>query len=163
MTPTWVEHAAFWSGVRRATIAPRSQNRHTVVKSTCFYTFIRRKLIAMDAGFYSSFLGVMRFREVSRFKIMFQNKESDHPPRSWASWRDSQGREKKSKCLNLCCMFVQLKTEIIKQGISRFDFLVVRDMSLNILLWSCFTYASNINRMTHPREKKQSFSSPFSM
>ena len=24
MTPTWLEHAAFWSGVRRATIAPRS-------------------------------------------------------------------------------------------------------------------------------------------
>ena len=25
LTPTWFEHAAFWSGVRRATIAPRSQ------------------------------------------------------------------------------------------------------------------------------------------
>ena len=25
MTPTWFEHAAFWSGVRRATVAPRSQ------------------------------------------------------------------------------------------------------------------------------------------
>ena len=24
LTPTWFEHAAFWSGVRRATIAPRS-------------------------------------------------------------------------------------------------------------------------------------------
>ena len=24
MTPTWFEHAAFWSGVRRATVAPRS-------------------------------------------------------------------------------------------------------------------------------------------
>ena len=24
LTPTWLEHAAFWSGVRRATIAPRS-------------------------------------------------------------------------------------------------------------------------------------------
>ena len=27
MTPTWLEHAAFWSGVRRATIAPRSRLR----------------------------------------------------------------------------------------------------------------------------------------
>ena len=26
MTPTWFEHAAFWSGVRRATVAPRSHN-----------------------------------------------------------------------------------------------------------------------------------------
>ena len=26
MTPTWFEHAAFWSGVRRATVAPRSQS-----------------------------------------------------------------------------------------------------------------------------------------
>ena len=25
LTPTWFEHAAFWSGVRRATVAPRSQ------------------------------------------------------------------------------------------------------------------------------------------
>ena len=25
LTPTWFEHAAFWSGVRRATIAPRSR------------------------------------------------------------------------------------------------------------------------------------------
>ena len=25
MTPTWFEHAAFWSGVRRATVAPLSQ------------------------------------------------------------------------------------------------------------------------------------------
>ena len=24
LTPTWFEHAAFWSGVRRATVAPRS-------------------------------------------------------------------------------------------------------------------------------------------
>ena len=24
VTPTWFEHATFWSGVRRATIAPRS-------------------------------------------------------------------------------------------------------------------------------------------
>ena len=23
MTPTWLEHATFWSGVRRATIAPQ--------------------------------------------------------------------------------------------------------------------------------------------
>ena len=23
LTPTWVEHATFWSGVRRATIAPQ--------------------------------------------------------------------------------------------------------------------------------------------
>ena len=27
LTPTWLEHAAFWSGVRRATIAPRSPPR----------------------------------------------------------------------------------------------------------------------------------------
>ena len=26
VTPTWFEHAAFWSGVRRATVAPRSQS-----------------------------------------------------------------------------------------------------------------------------------------
>ena len=26
LTPTWFEHAAFWSGVRRATVAPRSQD-----------------------------------------------------------------------------------------------------------------------------------------
>jgi hypothetical protein len=26
LTPTWFEHAAFWSGVRRATVAPRSQS-----------------------------------------------------------------------------------------------------------------------------------------
>ena len=25
LTPTWFEHAAFWSGVRRATVAPRSR------------------------------------------------------------------------------------------------------------------------------------------
>ena len=24
LTPTWLEHATFWSGVRRATVAPRS-------------------------------------------------------------------------------------------------------------------------------------------
>ena len=40
MTPTWVEHAAFWSGVRRATIAPRSQVRQDDVQSTSLYTFI---------------------------------------------------------------------------------------------------------------------------
>ena len=28
LTPTWFEHAAFWSGVRRATVAPRSQLYH---------------------------------------------------------------------------------------------------------------------------------------
>ena len=26
LTPTWFEHAAFWSGVRRATVAPRSHD-----------------------------------------------------------------------------------------------------------------------------------------
>ena len=40
MTPTWVEHAAFWSGVRRATIAPRSQVQQGAVQSTSLYTFI---------------------------------------------------------------------------------------------------------------------------
>ena len=29
MTPTWFEHAAFWSGVRRATVAPRSHPHNT--------------------------------------------------------------------------------------------------------------------------------------
>ena len=32
VTPTWLEHAAFWSGVRRATIAPRSPTRKERVK-----------------------------------------------------------------------------------------------------------------------------------
>ena len=32
MTPTWFEHAAFWSGVRRATVAPRSHNDKRVKK-----------------------------------------------------------------------------------------------------------------------------------
>ena len=32
MTPTWFEHAAFWSGVRRATVAPRSHNDNGVKK-----------------------------------------------------------------------------------------------------------------------------------
>ena len=32
VTPTWLEHAAFWSGVRRATIAPRSPTRQVRVK-----------------------------------------------------------------------------------------------------------------------------------
>ena len=32
MTPTWFEHAAFWSGVRRATVAPRSQLNHKLTK-----------------------------------------------------------------------------------------------------------------------------------
>ena len=27
LTPTWFEHATFWSGVRRATVAPRSRLR----------------------------------------------------------------------------------------------------------------------------------------
>ena len=76
MTPTWVEHAAFWSGVTRATIAPRSQVRRPSVQSTSLYTFIWRKLITMAAGFSITFLGVMRFREVTRFKIMFKNKET---------------------------------------------------------------------------------------
>ena len=31
LTPTWLEHAAFWSGVRRATIAPRSQSGSTEI------------------------------------------------------------------------------------------------------------------------------------
>ena len=31
MTPTWVEHATFWSGVRRATIAPRSLTSHELL------------------------------------------------------------------------------------------------------------------------------------
>ena len=31
LTPTWFEHAAFWSGVRRATIAPRSQSGSTEI------------------------------------------------------------------------------------------------------------------------------------
>ena len=31
MTPTWLEHATFWSGVRRATIAPRSQSGSTEI------------------------------------------------------------------------------------------------------------------------------------
>ena len=32
LTPTWFEHAAFWSGVRRATVAPRSHNDKRVKK-----------------------------------------------------------------------------------------------------------------------------------
>ena len=28
LTPTWFEHATFWSGVRRATVAPRSLHRN---------------------------------------------------------------------------------------------------------------------------------------
>ena len=42
MTPTWFEHATFWSGVRRATIAPRSHMWYLFVKFvvwtlTCSY------------------------------------------------------------------------------------------------------------------------------
>ena len=32
LTPTCFEHAAFWSGVRRATVAPRSQLNHKLTK-----------------------------------------------------------------------------------------------------------------------------------
>ena len=38
------------------------------------------------------------------------------------------------RVLSTACMFVQLKTEIIKQEYQDLSFLVVRDMSLNILL-----------------------------
>ena len=31
LTPTWFEHVTFWSGVRRATIAPRSQMCNYIV------------------------------------------------------------------------------------------------------------------------------------
>ena len=42
LTPTWLEHAAFWSGVRRATIAPRSPPRqiegeHNYLKTSFQY------------------------------------------------------------------------------------------------------------------------------
>ena len=32
MTPTWFEHATFWSGVRRATVAPQGQMNVVVAK-----------------------------------------------------------------------------------------------------------------------------------
>ena len=35
VTPTWFEHAAFWSGVRRATVAPRSLIIKTREKLQC--------------------------------------------------------------------------------------------------------------------------------
>ena len=37
MTPTWFEHAAFWSGVRRATVAPRSHTDKSCSKRLRFY------------------------------------------------------------------------------------------------------------------------------
>ena len=35
LTPTWFEHAAFWSGVRRATVAPRSHLEIAGEKNNC--------------------------------------------------------------------------------------------------------------------------------
>ena len=42
LTPTWFEHAAFWSGVRRATVAPRSHigKRVKMIGSTEIWTRI---------------------------------------------------------------------------------------------------------------------------
>ena len=43
LTPTWFEHAAFWSGVRRATIAPRSL--HVSEKIAINVSLVRYTLI----------------------------------------------------------------------------------------------------------------------
>ena len=42
MTPTWFEHATFWSGVRRATVAPRSR-----MYSEIYTQVIECKLVAV--------------------------------------------------------------------------------------------------------------------
>ena len=47
MTPTWFEHAAFWSGVRRATVAPRSQFGN---KSRSYYRAATPEWRAADRG-----------------------------------------------------------------------------------------------------------------
>ena len=54
LTPTWFEHAAFWSGVRRATVAPRS----LVEVKTILYYFCQGNLLTM-----SNFLRVRSFSE----------------------------------------------------------------------------------------------------
>ena len=51
MTPTWLEHAAFWSGVRRATIAPRSQLTAPLAKQLSivfFFLFAGPKKISIS-------------------------------------------------------------------------------------------------------------------
>ena len=40
LTPTWLEHAAFWSGVRRATIAPRSLHSNTDIMEALYHSVI---------------------------------------------------------------------------------------------------------------------------
>ena len=44
LTPTWFEHATFWSGVRRATVAPRSR--------TIYRGFVWHHIIDSDRSDY---------------------------------------------------------------------------------------------------------------
>ena len=52
LTPTWFEHAAFWSGVRRATIAPRSQLMGAEIKKWVWYSRITKLLMPGDFDAY---------------------------------------------------------------------------------------------------------------
>ena len=47
LTPTWFEHAAFWSGVRRATIAPRSPSYRK--RSNCWRQCVHNGTSKNDA------------------------------------------------------------------------------------------------------------------
>ena len=52
LTPTWFEHAAFWSGVRRATIAPQSQLMGSEIKKWVWYSRINTLLMPGDFDAY---------------------------------------------------------------------------------------------------------------
>ena len=43
MTPTWFEHATFWSGVRRATVAPQGQLNMYAIK----YVYILYPIVVL--------------------------------------------------------------------------------------------------------------------
>ena len=46
MTPTWFDHATFWSGVRRATVAPRSRHLRGFIISIYSHRRYRRYLLS---------------------------------------------------------------------------------------------------------------------
>ena len=47
MTPTWFEHATFWSGVRRATVAPQGQLNMYAIK----YVYILYPIVVLANKF----------------------------------------------------------------------------------------------------------------
>lgn len=67
MTPTWFEHATFWSGVRRATVAPRSPTRLTSIQQNSYLQW----LVVKVEVFYPNKLryrkNCLRMEDLNRF------------------------------------------------------------------------------------------------